>query len=345
VLRFDDATQGAGCTSLTLYPTGQYGPGWNPAGDSIVCNSSENGRRQFAPGVYLIDVRAGRWRLLRPASAQPNYWPSRCFWNPHSRTLLFDNGGGPAVFDIDARTLRPIHDGPRQMAASVWSPEGDSVWYVRGRNNNEPVWQGGLYVISASGGTSRRFQAEEGGNLDPYEMAFSPDGGRLAFAAVRETTYNAYGQPVHETLEIGIVQRDGTRRRWLTHLGGAARHPQWVLGGEEILFDYIGRACDGVVPNPQHEVLSVNVATGRVRAWRDNLADAHFQFVYPPVPDPAGRTLLTVGDDPLRQDGYRVGALRVTNLLDGRWHVLMSRDSLGEDSSPAHGPGGFLSGN
>ena len=316
------------CGNVRWQVTEQWGEAWNPAGDSIICVSAENGRGEYAPGIYIVDVRTGCWRNALPRTGSIRATPMTCQWHPRLRTVLLTYGVFVGVLDLNTLGISPFSDGDHGIDIAIWSPEGDSIWYDRDLANTDPAWWGGLWIQAAGGGPPRPFRPADGSVVGPQGMAFSPDGGTLAYAALADSFLDAQGQLVFQSNEIFTIRRDGARRVRLTHLNGAARNPRWIFGGRELMFDYVARNCAGALGNPERQLLSVDVTTGHLRSWPQALGSATFQFSFPPMPDPTGTRLLFVADGGPRQDGATVGQLYVTPLHPLNPRRLFSPDSL-----------------
>lgn len=284
---------------------------WSPAGDEIVAFAARNPRGELAFGPYLVDLRFGTWKQLTQGSAWR--YPSRAHWHPRDRSVLIDYGSGAEILDIDTGASRALSDGSGQhFQLARWSPEGDSVWYVR---------TDGLFVISAVGGQPRLAIPRSSISFAPLGggWSFSPDGRTIAYAhAIREVNGVARNRR-----EIQLIDRDGRNVRQLTHLAGNAQNPLWIHGGREILFDWADTLCFNRVGYPDRFWFAVDVETGRVRQLRQHLGSPEYQFSFPIGIDPAGEQAAVVGNGGVRKTDKGPGVLFTTLIeLDTRKRLL-----------------------
>lgn len=258
-------------------------PAWSPDGGEIVAFATRNPRGELAFGSYLVSLRTGAWKLLTKGSAWRN--PRAAHWHPHDRAVLIDYGGEVDVLDIAGGSLKTLSDGSGQyLQLARWSPEGDSVWYVR---------TDGLFVMSAAGGLPRR--------VIPWSSTFAPLGGGWSFSPDGRTI--AYSHGIREAnglfrnrREIQLVSREGRNIRQITHLAGNAQNPLWIHGGREILFDWADTLCFNQVNRPDRHWLAVDVETGRIRQLGRHLGSPQYQFSFPIGVDFAGERAAVVGN-------------------------------------------------
>jgi len=290
--------------------TNESTPAWSPRGDEIVAFAARNPRGELAFGPYLVNPRSGTWKQL----AQWSPWrsPRAAHWHPRDRTVLIDYGSGADILDIDTGALRTLSDGSGQyFQLAGWSPEGDSVCYVR---------TDGLFVMSAAGGQPRR--------VIPWSSTFAPLGGGWSFSPDGRTI--AYAHAIREAnglfrnrREIQLVDRDGRNVRQLTHLAGNAQNPLWIHGGREILFDWADTLCFNRVNRPDRYWFAVEVETGRVRQLRQHLGSPQYQFSFPIGVDFAGERAAVVGNGGVRKTDVGPGVLFTTLIeFDTRERLL-----------------------
>lgn len=285
---------------------------WSPAGDEIVAFAARNPRGELAFGPYLVNLRSGAWKQISQGS--PWRYPSAAHWHPRDRTVLIDYGTGADILDIDTGTSRTLSDGSGQRIEwARWSPEGDSVWYVRDE---------GLFVMSAAGGGPRRAIPTSWASFMPFGggWSFSPDGRTIAYAhAIREENGLSRNRR-----EIQLIDRDGRNVRQLTRLAGNAQNPLWIHGGREILFDWADTLCFNRVGSPDRYWFAVDVETGRVRQLRQHLGSPEYQFSFPIGIDFAGKHAAVVGgSEGKRKTDWPRGVLFTTLIeLDTRERLL-----------------------
>lgn len=288
--------------------TSESTPAWSPNGDEMVALVSFNPRGDHSPGWYLADLRRRAWKKLAPLPGWLS--PKTAVWNPRSRQVLISYNPGAAVLDIDTGELRTLVDanGSRIYRAR-WSPEGDSIWYGRA---------GGTHVMAAAGGPPRLFMATSSEFQPVGGWSFSPDGQTIAYAhSIREDNGVTRWRS-----EIRLIGRDGRNMRQITNLAGEARHPLWIHGGREILFDWADTLCVNQVLIPERYWLAVDVTSGRVRHLGQYLGTPEYQFSFPIGVDASGELAAVVGGS-IDEHGSKVGVLYVTPIEHGKlWRVF-----------------------
>lgn len=303
------------CTSWisSYHGTSESRAAWSPAGDEIVAFATHNPRGELAFGPYLVNLRSGAWKQI----AQGSGWryPSAAHWHPHDRTVLVDYGTSADILDIDTGTSRMLSDGSGQrIERARWSPEGDSVWYLR----NE-----GMFVMSTAGGLPRLAFPTSWAYFMPFGggWSFSPDGRTIAYAhAIREENGLSRNRR-----EIQLIDRDGRNVRQLTRLAGNAQNPLWIHGGREVLFDWADTLCFNRVSSAAERYwFAVDVESGRVRQLRQHLGSPEYQFSFPIGIDLAGKRAAVVGGSKgKRKTDWPRGVLFTTLIeLDTRERLL-----------------------
>jgi TolB protein len=144
--------------------------------------------------------------------------------------------GGLIAFltDAELHVMRPDGSSKRRLAGTSagpgpssfqkWSPSGERIAFV-GPDSSGLT---GLYVVNAdSSGLQRVTEA----NREGLEIAWSPDGSRLALSYLRFDSPGPGG-----TADIYIVNLDGTGRARITPGGGANTSPAWSPDGRRIAF-------------------------------------------------------------------------------------------------------------
>lgn len=148
------------------------------------------------------------------------------------RTHLF-------VYDVATRSVRKVTSGDYDHKQPSWSPDGKMIVYVtdRSRRRNDVFWSGEVWTIPAAGGRAQRLSGALG---EPCAPRFSPDGRRVAVAAVPQIRQMA-GR--HHQLLVFDAQRGGEPVRVAPDLDRPvdAVIPFTWLSPSELLFGVIDR--------------------------------------------------------------------------------------------------------
>ncbi|HEX2204628.1 MAG TPA: hypothetical protein VHG91_15065 [Longimicrobium sp.] len=139
--------------------------------------------------------------------------------------------------DGDGGNVRRLTDAPGYDAEATVSPDGRTIVFTSTRDGDLD-----LYVMDADGGNVRRLTTEEGYDGGAF---FSPDGKRIVYRAHHPTDPAAladYRQLLRDrlvrptTLEIWVMDADGSDKRQVTRNGAANFAPFFHPDGERIIF-------------------------------------------------------------------------------------------------------------
>ena len=228
---------------------GDQDPVWSPDGRSIAFvrhRFAENDEHDDDARVWIVRQDGSG---ARPVSTTPSSsrYESDPVWSPDGREIAFvqfKSGRRRAVTSIVAvnfadGTRRTVHtevsgeDGPVPFFESpAWSLDGAAILFGRstyGDGDEDP--QPALHVVPAAGGEARRLIG------DALHGAWSPDGGRIAYAAL----HDRFGATCNEeectaSGEIYVANADGSDPKRLTESRADDSEPSWSGDGQRIVF-------------------------------------------------------------------------------------------------------------
>ena len=204
------------------------------------------------------------------------------------------------LMELTTRTLRQLtHTDELDEYMPAFSPDGKSIAFVTERTRGgmmlPPVQASGsdpssasIYLMDIDGRNQRPLIDIEGAHRAPV---FSPDGQKIAFEsrAPRPSTPLIRGDQGglrtqgsestpgstdnNDTLEIYIIQTDGTNQTQLTHNSVDDGHPTWAPNGKQIAFTSM--------VNDIYQIFSVNAEGGAVKQLTYEDA-SHYQPTFTP---------------------------------------------------------------
>ena len=216
--------------NFTDYPGDEISPSFSPDGSQIAFAWHSPSSPSF--DIYVKPIDGTEEQRLTSDPAQ-EYSPR---WSPDGRSIAFLRGewGQPAsvmIISPDTKAQRKLADlrAHAWRAQSIeWSPDGK--WLIV-PDWEDPAEPEGLFALSIETGQKRRLTLPPADLLD-YQPALSPDGSRLVF--VRQAGGAA--------TELLLLQLDkdlapaGQPSRITAPAGAMNLHPNWLPGGQEILF-------------------------------------------------------------------------------------------------------------
>lgn len=137
------------------------------------------------------------------------------------------------VVSLDCSKTTVIIEHPFGICDAVWSPNGQEVAVVKG-NYVTIDYQGEnlrryecnqVYRVQIDGSATVRL--DDNDYLSKYDLAWSPDGTQIAFAAFEQYVQDIY-----------LMNRDGSNLIRVTNSLAYDEHPVWSPTGDEIAFGY-----------------------------------------------------------------------------------------------------------
>lgn len=195
-------------------------PEWSPDGAMIAYADRINGNSE----VCAIKPDGSGWRNLTNQPVQ-DFGPS---WSPDGKRLSFiTTRGEPSqvsqLYTMNADGSEPAPVTPRKgwEGGAVWQPDGRKIVFSCDRNDS-PGNLLDICRINPGGGGEERILLHRGHDAEP---AVSPDGSRIAFAALADG--NA---------EIYVVNAEGSGLLRITRNTADDQTPKWSPDGKRLTF-------------------------------------------------------------------------------------------------------------
>ncbi len=275
-------TEKGNIMTFTAKHTDDYSPAISPDGKSVVFASN---RLQNAE-LYLMDLKSRSLRQLTHTDELDEYMPA---FSPDGKAIAF----------VTERTRGGMMLPPIQASGS--DPSRASI-----------------YLMDVDGRNQRPLVDVEGADRGPV---FSPDGQKIAFES-KAPTQEAVSPPGrtenNDTLEIYVIDIDGSNKTQLTHNDVDDGHPTWAPNGKQIAFT-------AMVENI-YQIFSVSAAGGTPKQL--TFSDASH---YHPIFTPDGKRIIYVSSADnhytlwmMNIDG--TNKTQLTNYIGAHFEPSLSRD-------------------
>jgi TolB protein len=210
------------------------------------------------------------------------------------------------VGDEKGKVIKQLTETPGYDAEATVSPKGDKIVFTSTRNGNgDPD----LYIMDTDGKNVRQLT-----NAFGYDggASFSPDGTRIVFHASRprgkdSVEYKellAKNMVAVSSMELFIINIDGTGMKQLTMLGRTNQAPSFHPGGKKIVFSSNHSSITG----SDFQVYTINADGTDIECITAESASNAF-----PVFSPDGKKLVFVS-------GRNSGEVEETNLFIADWN-------------------------
>lgn len=202
-------------TQLTNNDHDDFEASWSPDGKQVLFTSRPNGN----PDIYVINVDGSGLKKLtdRPGlDSSPR-------WSPDGKKIAFisdrDRHVNVYVMDSDGTNVTNISHTETAATRPLWSPDGSVIAF---EHSNSPKSKN---IMLAMPDGSRQWRLTNNVKINDFDLAWSPDGTKMAFASERNRAINLY-----------VIDRDGTNERQLTNTPWIDASPSWSHDGKRIAF-------------------------------------------------------------------------------------------------------------
>jgi TolB protein len=193
---------------------GEVAPTFSPDGRTI---AFERAAGRGNDGIAVMDAQGTRVRPLTRGAGEGRYYDTDPSFSPDGKRLVFsrvdDSSRRAALFTLALAGGTAVRITPWALGAGAadWSPDGKLIVFSSYRHEDlRPGISRNVYVVRPDGTGLRALTRFEGGVVQSYDAAWSPDGRWVAFT--RE--HNAQRRPgVHGDQDLYVMRGDGTELR------------------------------------------------------------------------------------------------------------------------------------
>ena len=276
-------TEKGNMMTFTAKYTDDYSPAISPDGKRIAFASN---RLQNAE-LYLMDLTDGSLRQLTHTDELDEYMPA---FSPDGKSIAF----------VTERTRGVMMLPPIQASGS--DPSRASI-----------------YLMDIDGRNQRPLIDVDGADRAPV---FSPDGQKIAFeskAPTQETASLPGSTENNDTLEIYVIDIDGSNKTRLTHNDVDDGHPTWSPNGKQIAYT--------AMVEDIYQIFIVNAAGGKQKQL--TFSDASH---YHPTFTPDGKRIIYVSNAHNHYTLWRMNIdgnpkkTQLTNHIGAHFEPSISRD-------------------
>ena len=212
----------------------------------------------------------------------------------------------------------------------AFSPDGTKIAYTsQGKQTSNPEGDFEVYRVNALDGTGKKNLSNNGGGVDDYDPAISPDGQKIAYMSKGMQTSNPQGD--FEVYRMNAI--DGSRKKNLTNNDGVHDYrPVFSPDGAKIAYESYGTPTSN--PERDLEVYRMNAIDG---SGKKNLSNnGLYVDDYQPVFSSDGAKIAYTSHGAQTSNPEGDQEIYVMNALDGTGEKNLSDSSDGiYDSDPA----------
>lgn len=182
--------------------------------------------------LWSMNADGSEQTELRPAGLDGWVLQGHAEWSPDGEALVMfggPRGRSPQLYITgpDGRDAQQLTDRGGQNLDPVWSPDGQTIWFVACPSSVCFPDDYEIYRMPAEGGEPERITSDNLRDHDPY---VSPDGRRVAWLT-QTSTEGPVGQ-----WNIRIQDTDGGPVTMVTDDEAVNSRPEWTRDGSRILF-------------------------------------------------------------------------------------------------------------